>query len=72
MKLTKTTLASSCSDDASGPINALCRNLSTSQFELAPRTLVRRMRDASGGRERYGSNKGGIREDIGSFAVESG
>lgn len=35
-----------------------------SQFVLAPRTLVRRIRDVSGGRVRYGSRSGGIREDI--------
>jgi len=73
IKLTKTTLASSCrgvSNNTSEPINALWRNLRISQFELAPKTFVRRMRDASGGRARYGSRSGGIREDI--FGYESG
>ena len=67
MKLTNTTLVSSpgeISDGASVLSSALCKNLKTSQFVLAPRTLVRRMRDASGGRARYGSRRGGIFDDI--------
>lgn len=67
MKLTRTTLVCSSggrSDEASLLIKALCRNLKTSQFVLAPRTLVKRTRDASGGSERYGSRRGGILEDI--------
>jgi len=31
---------------------------------LAPRTLVKRIREASEGRRRYGSRRWGIREDI--------
>lgn len=40
------------------------RKRRTSQLELAPRTLVRRMSAASGGRARYGSRRWGMRVDM--------
>jgi hypothetical protein len=59
MKLTSTTPTSApFSPDEDLRYEYRCR--STSQLELAPRTLVRRISDASGGRERYGSSRGGI------------
>ena len=67
MKLTNKTFDSSSlgvSAVAGGLSNALWKNLRTSQLELAPRTLVRRMREASGGRARYGSRRDGIRVDM--------
>jgi hypothetical protein len=51
MKLTNKTLVSS-PEPLSEAFNALCRNLRMSQFELAPKTLVSRIRDAFGGRVR--------------------
>jgi hypothetical protein len=66
MKLTSRTLVSPSADafeDASGPSSARCRKRRTSQLELAPSTLVSRTREASGGRARYGSRRGGMRDD---------
>lgn len=60
-KLTNTTPTSSLSSD---PRKYEYRHRRVSQFELAPRTLLRRMRDVSGGRVRYDSRSGGIRDDM--------
>lgn len=36
---------------------------------LAPRTPVRTMRDASGGRRRYGSKSGGVRDAMSAYVI---
>jgi hypothetical protein len=64
IKLTSKTLVVPPRAPSSWFSRALCRNRRTSQLELAPRTLVKRIRDASDGRARYGSNRGGMRDDI--------
>jgi len=55
IKLTSKTFVFATVDksvDISGVIKALWMNLKTSQFELAPRTLAKRMSEASGGSAR--------------------
>lgn len=53
IKLTSNTFVSSSSGlGVSEGRRALCMNLRSSQFVLAPRTLVKRIREASEGRRR--------------------
>lgn len=64
IKLTSRTLVVPPAGLPSWVSRALCTNRRTSQLELAPRTFVKRIRDASDGRARYDSNRGGMRVDI--------